>query len=453
MKALMRDANVQANAPDQELALVSITNAGFVTSIMGAIIAGAFCDLLGPKITAMAGQLLFALGYVLIFFVNPDNLTVQLIGASSMGLAHSAIFNSHTSCASLFPANATLVLAILGSGPDVSLAIPVVLFKIGASIGVHKAIAYYLCVVAGVFVLEFFLVPMKVFSPPEDVKDDDSSPSSVPRRSAGGFTRLTLAGQLATPHFWVFTVFTGLNMFRKLHYTQLVKPIMESIATTTGNDAGVYVSGFKNAMPLAMIPALLMGVFTNWKGVVAGLYLENLWGVLLYGCCSFAVMPLQWASILFFNFMSSYVFGILYAFLATYYGMKTLGTLQGIQMFVAGLASHGFTYWNQYFVMTLPSILTSNLLLFGVSIAMFGVPLFLQFFPPRTAKAEEDQHKPLMQHAAAAVVIDTEDDRRASSACMTSGGGYGKSTVSIVDRDVDIRARKHLAPQPGKDVV
>lgn len=335
MKTLLRNANVLPELSDKqrETALIDIMSFGFTSSLFGALAMGAMTDFVGAKFTAVMGQLLFITGYALLLLVPQPPLAVLYAGAICLGVAFFAIFTSHLTVAALFPGNTTLVLAVLGAAPDIGLLIPTILAQAANRFGMRPTIGTYLALVVVLAVVDFFLVPLKGF---ESVSDDaleidegtatesvnlsPEAPNRQPNKSIG-YAGLSLWQQLLTVHFWLFTLFTCLNQFRKLKYSQLVKRIMETTATSSGysaKTAAKYVYAFNLALPVAFIPALIQGGFTNYFGIPAGMVLQNTWGVLLYGFCSIPFLPLQVLSIMFYQLMSSYAFGICFASLVRF---------------------------------------------------------------------------------------------------------------------------------------
>eukprot|EP00382_Lankesteria_abbotti_P001986 CAMPEP_0113844488 /NCGR_PEP_ID=MMETSP0372-20130328/263_1 /TAXON_ID=340204 /ORGANISM="Lankesteria abbotti" /LENGTH=452 /DNA_ID=CAMNT_0000813493 /DNA_START=37 /DNA_END=1395 /DNA_ORIENTATION=+ /assembly_acc=CAM_ASM_000359 len=412
LKELFAMAGICSHLPEAEMKLkwIEMTNAGVVASIAGSVIIGALADFSGPKVTALLGQALFGGGYAFIFFSPIDAFWTQYIGCCFLGLAFIAIFVSHTSVAGLFPASSTFILAVLGASADFSLFIPNFIGLMAEKIGLKWAIAGYLIVIGAIFVLEIFLVPSRPFSADSSDQNRSSSESSDAGKAAANqmetapFGHLSLRQQLGTPVFWIITAFTCLNMFRKAHFMQLVAPIFEEIAVASGatpEAALSYLSVFRNTLWAAVFPALLMGFFTNAFGIAAGFAAENLWGVLLFLCCSLPVMKLQWFSIAFFNCMSAYLFGIMFASLSKFFGWKTFGTLQGICMVFAGASTHLFIDWNKHVVMRLHSIRQSNMILFVLSLAMFAGPIGVYMLTPTKRMEVEEETVGLLEEGEA----------------------------------------------------
>ncbi|KAL8424862.1 hypothetical protein Efla_001667 [Eimeria flavescens] len=130
--------------------------------------AGLLLDYLGPRITAVIGQVMNCLAWILLAFASESAQTY--IGAFIfMGIGSDIGYLPLLSAANLFPGHEGLIVAILGASKSASFAVPTILDRVEASstaIGLREVCLGYAVLGPGLcLVLALFLVPSKHFKP------------------------------------------------------------------------------------------------------------------------------------------------------------------------------------------------------------------------------------------------------------------------------------------------
>jgi len=423
LKHLMRLGGVfgHLGGHEQEMALIEVTARGVSVSIVFALFGGVINDYVGPKFTAILGQLFSAGGFLLIFLSDPSDISRIKLGCCFVGCAYSCVSISHTSIASLFPGNATLAITMLCVGNDLSLGVTLIMSSLAKHIGVSYVVCLYVVVNIVLCHLEVFLVPSTPFcskslaasrsvttTPTNDTlairpverpttDDDDDGDEDL-----NDMSKASLSQQMCTYHYWALTAFISFCFFRRVHYAQLVRLIDEHVAVASGagpEAAAHCVEWFKRLLPLTMVGAFVTGSITNRVGIIWGMVLVNTYGVVLSLLASFEHMWMQYLAILFFDLFGCFIFGLMYAFLGGYFGFATMGVLQAMLKLVCGCIGELITPWCTNVVLRLPSILVSNMILSVVGVAFYAIPLSLAFYPlggfARARRLKNTQPKPI----------------------------------------------------------
>eukprot|EP00382_Lankesteria_abbotti_P002129 CAMPEP_0113844188 /NCGR_PEP_ID=MMETSP0372-20130328/112_1 /TAXON_ID=340204 /ORGANISM="Lankesteria abbotti" /LENGTH=526 /DNA_ID=CAMNT_0000813191 /DNA_START=71 /DNA_END=1651 /DNA_ORIENTATION=- /assembly_acc=CAM_ASM_000359 len=406
LKELMRLGGVfgHLDSYQQELALIEVTARGLSMSIVFAFFGGIINDFIGPKVTAVLGQACCAIGFFLIFFSDPADMTRIKFGCCFIGSSYSCVTISHTSIASLFPGNGTLAITMLCVGVNLSLGVTLIMSAISKYIGVTTIVAAFIITNLVLCVLEGLLVPTIPFCnkslseskrhltelPPiaeeEESKttNDEIVAANDDEEQLNDMSKSTLMTQVFTYHYWALTAFTSFCFFRRIHYAQLVRLIDEYVASATGASpdvAATCVEWFKRLMPLTMVAAFVTGSITNRVGVIWGMVLVNTYHIILSLLASFEYMWMQYVAIVFYDLCGCFIFGLMYSFLGGFFGFATMGVLQAVLRLVCGGFGELITPWCHKVVFRLPSILQSNMILAGIGVLFYAIPLSLVYYP------------------------------------------------------------------------
>lgn len=130
--------------------------------------AGLLLDYLGPRLTAIIGQVMNALAWVLLAFGSETSQT-YIAAFIFMGIGSDIGYLPLLSAANLFPGHEGLIVALLGAAKSASFAIPTILDAVDASsdaIGLREVCLSYALLGPGLcLVLAMFMVPYKHFKP------------------------------------------------------------------------------------------------------------------------------------------------------------------------------------------------------------------------------------------------------------------------------------------------
>lgn len=130
--------------------------------------AGLLLDYLGPRITAVIGQIMNGLAWILLAFGSQKTQT-YIAAFIFVGIGSDIGYLPLLSSANLFPGHEGLIVAILGASKSASFAIPLILDKIEAgneAIGLREVCLGYAIIGPGLcLVLALILVPYKHFQP------------------------------------------------------------------------------------------------------------------------------------------------------------------------------------------------------------------------------------------------------------------------------------------------
>lgn len=130
--------------------------------------AGLLLDYLGPRITAVIGQVMNALAWVLLAFGSKGSQTYYA-AFIFMGIGSDIGYLPLLSSANLFPGHEGLIVAVLGAAKSASFAIPTILDKIeagNAALGLREVCLGYAVMGPGLcLLLALILVPYKHFQP------------------------------------------------------------------------------------------------------------------------------------------------------------------------------------------------------------------------------------------------------------------------------------------------
>ncbi|KAL8453764.1 hypothetical protein Emed_000705 [Eimeria media] len=130
--------------------------------------AGLLLDYLGPRITAVVGQVMNGLAWILLAFGSETSQT-YIAAFIFMGIGSDIGYLPLLSAANLFPGHEGLIVAILGAAKSASFAIPTILDRVEASnvdIGLREVCLGYAVLGPGLcLILALFMVPYKHFKP------------------------------------------------------------------------------------------------------------------------------------------------------------------------------------------------------------------------------------------------------------------------------------------------
>jgi len=398
---------------DRANAIKSVVGLGTSCSVLSGMFVGLYLEIVGPKITALTGILLQGVGMSMLFFTSSK--VGMAWGSIFMGFAFQAILNSHMAVSIFFPTRMSMVLAIIGAAPDVSLFVPAQMKNLadrfgGGAYGVRRVVLSYVGIIVPLCGLcDLLFVPYRAFDPLEEDEymdeydgcDDDLTIRTSSDLSANGsygavdnttiakqspicYWDMTARQQLHTIQYWVFTPFFVINFCRRKYFGTNVRSIFEQIAGGDSGVSGRWVAAFNVLVPFGFLPAVGWGILSDRMGVTVSMLMSNAFGV---GVSVFSLVPVvgvQALTLICYLLNSSYVFGLLFAFCATTYGFLTLATLQGVCSTMAGVVAIVMDlFWNDFVADVLNNNFNyaTSIMLF-IGLAMFATPVFLFFRPP-----------------------------------------------------------------------
>lgn len=416
---------------------------GFSWCLLTGVLVSPVLELLGTKLTALLGIAMHAGGYLLMFFV-PDTAAHYAAGFL-FGFAFQCILNSHLSVGCLFPRCPSLVLAIVGAAPDLSLFIPPSLLNYAQTLdgpnAVQKTvIRYLLFFVIPAAVIDLLFVPWRPFTsastkakptatqgkrmsseaesskvPSVDVHAGEASTLLVQNSENGGasmaaapvpvYGHLPLMHQLLTPDYWIFMVFMIGAVLRKKYTATAIRFVLEEHDPDPQKSyASFYTNMYNLVVPYGFVPAIIWGGLVDYCGSINLMIASNVIGVIYTATSLIPNIQVQAVTVAVFIIYQSFILGQAFAFCASMYGFQTLAGLQGIGTTLFGVCSLVMdAYIYPYITATLRSHWKANLGILFISLGMFIFPcllLLLQQVRQRRAKRK----------ALNSAVVDMESD-------------------------------------------
>lgn len=161
---------------DQKIRLVELYTLGFVVSQVGGLISGAYMDWMGPRITAMTGQFLCGIGWLLLSYASESH---QIYGPAMLfiGSSVSLIGLPGNWVAVLFPRNSGFSLSVISAAFDGSFCVPLVMLYVWRTTLVDYSYRYLLesyvaFIVLPMFILSFLFFPMTLIDEDESIGYD-----------------------------------------------------------------------------------------------------------------------------------------------------------------------------------------------------------------------------------------------------------------------------------------
>eukprot|EP00922_Rhytidocystis_sp_ex-Travisia-forbesii_P063128 GHVS01093960.1.p1 GENE.GHVS01093960.1~~GHVS01093960.1.p1 ORF type:complete len:725 (-),score=81.77 GHVS01093960.1:324-2498(-) len=162
------------DCPHRQQNLNNLYTTAFISHFCCSVFFGAVLDILGPKVCAVIGQVLAAIGWILLG-MSSDSRPLYIPGSILIGMAADPGYLPLLSVANLFPKNRSLIMSIAGAVRSCSFAIPVILSLIYCSSS-YKASRYpYFCFgYAGVgigicIIIALLFIPRRAFRLDTDV--------------------------------------------------------------------------------------------------------------------------------------------------------------------------------------------------------------------------------------------------------------------------------------------
>ncbi|KAI9755794.1 MAG: hypothetical protein M4579_004157, partial [Chaenotheca gracillima] len=378
----------------QELHLNFMFTVAAVATNVCALPVGTILDKYGPRVTGMIGSVFVALGCVFFAFAGELSFDGYVPGYLFLALGGPFVFISSFQLSNTFPAHSGLILSMLTGAFDSSSAV-FLIYRIiynatHRAFGLKKFFLTYLIVPLFILLVQLFVMPSNSYKTvgelvsqaeedeDETVGEDDaeSDESHVQRlrqerrmrresvvseitqllgskdadrqtkeeeqkkRTSGVWGVLhgrSAREQIATPWFWLITIFTVLQMTRINYFVATIRPQYEYLLGSY--DRAVQVNTFFDvALPLGGLVAVpfIGGLLDNTSTpFVLGMLVTIATSIGILG-----VLPYMWAA--YMNVILFVIYRPLYYtavsdYSAKVFGFATFGKVYGLIMCLGGL--------------------------------------------------------------------------------------------------------------------
>lgn len=362
------------NTLDQKNIIEFIVNRGYGSASAISLVVASLSSYRKPNSAAVISLVFFIVGLVLLFMGEVS--TVNSAGMIIIAGTFSSSFNAHVCIGALFPTESEIAFDYLGSAPDLSTLVPLILLYGAESMGgekpVETVVQIYIGIVLFLALSEYITLPGKPFSEmvtekykarmdklPKPVSRISvaSQKSKLVRRIRAALKReddedcaladLTLIQQVVHPMYWIVAAFFAFNMIRKYHVLSSFRFTIEQYARDGAGDweQAQYIAEALNvANALSFIPTTFLSRLTSDAGSLTNTYVIAITGVLTTAVMSIPSVNLQWITVVLFWIWGSYIYGNLFCLMAEYFGLRHVSNLQGTQMMLGGLGALCYPY-------------------------------------------------------------------------------------------------------------
>lgn len=354
---------------DRRIAIDSIVNRSFAGATALSHRIATISSYSNPRNSALITLACFIVGLVLLFFAEIP--LVNTAGAVIVGASFTASFNAHVSIANLFPSASEVAYDFIGSGPDISTVVPLILYHMAENMdstnAVETVIQLYIAFVIVLGVIHFFMMPSESYAlrvskkyqkRMEDTpKREHKNTGVLARRRLfrklkdklhredgedGALANITFVRQVFHPMFWMAAGFFAANLWRKYYVMSNFRFICEEY----GRDEGVEESTINMMVESLNIVNALAFIPTTYCARL-GSNLGAWFGTIVCTVSSFITLlimtiPSFWAQSavpVFFSLWASYIYANVFTIVSEYFGMTNLSTVQGSVMTIAGVAT------------------------------------------------------------------------------------------------------------------
>eukprot|EP01053_Blabericola_migrator_P002773 Blabericola_migrator_1__2772@NODE_1792_length_3786_cov_44_642915_g1156_i0_p1_GENE_NODE_1792_length_3786_cov_44_642915_g1156_i0NODE_1792_length_3786_cov_44_642915_g1156_i0_p1_ORF_typecomplete_len732_score117_56MFS_1/PF07690_16/3_2MFS_1/PF07690_16/6_7e05SMC_N/PF02463_19/0_0012DUF572/PF04502_13/0_375FTHF_cyclig/PF01812_20/0_47Peptidase_A8/PF01252_18/0_14Peptidase_A8/PF01252_18/8_9e02OSTbeta/PF15048_6/9_6e02OSTbeta/PF15048_6/0_11Flot/PF15975_5/7_2PulG/PF11773_8/3_5PulG/PF11773_8/3_9e02DUF4559/PF1511 len=367
------------NVVEQKTTIESIANIGFAFGTLLSLPVAKLTTFESPRMTGLIALVAFCIGFMLLTLGN--SVALAYVGMSIISGSFSASFNAHVTLTALFPNASELVLDCIGSAPDFSAVIPMILLYAAENIEsdsrVETVAQIYLGIIICITLVHAFMLPSKPFSEMVSKKFaaamEEAPRSQRPLTTKVGQLKpfkalaarfrkaqdeevvlcdLTLLQQLVHPLMFLLIINFSIGMFRRYYILSTFSYTCERYAEMDGMDpssTASYVFAMNLGNALSWIPTIFFSrVFQDVGTVGSSLYIAII-GFIGTAALCYPSLHLQWVTIVCHFLLGAMMHGNLFTWIGDYFGFRHMVFIQGSVMMIGGAAALGFSYITDLF--------------------------------------------------------------------------------------------------------
>ncbi|CEM28474.1 unnamed protein product [Vitrella brassicaformis CCMP3155] len=397
-------AKVEAGPCDEQtLVFGQIWDVSLLMLLFSGLAWGITTDWLGPKINAVAGQVLFLISFIALAFAGESFVLGYWIGLLLMAFAGGSTITTTMNVALLFPTRAPQAISLMTGSYDFSAGVFAIMEIVHSSVypkmGIKSLLLGYSIVCVACLIIALVFVPFKQFEP-EDIEpetqrlvtDQEAGVKLVERPAplAVDHSDMTQLQKYTSLTFIMFVAFFAIEMFR-MSFFMPTGPLQFGVY---GDEKAAQLSKFFGIIfPFCGLTTFPMGWLATRYGNIFSIYLANATGVLHSLLC--LLMPwtksifFAYANIIVFPMVKSQIFSTGWSIAAGTFGFVGIGTLMGTAALVAGAVSQGCNPLAAYTTKKLNgNFVLPNEGILVAGIIAFAFPIFMTILARSQAQAK-----------------------------------------------------------------
>eukprot|EP01053_Blabericola_migrator_P009036 Blabericola_migrator_1__9035@NODE_480_length_8144_cov_370_014362_g305_i1_p1_GENE_NODE_480_length_8144_cov_370_014362_g305_i1NODE_480_length_8144_cov_370_014362_g305_i1_p1_ORF_typecomplete_len496_score83_47MFS_1/PF07690_16/1_2e03MFS_1/PF07690_16/4e15MFS_1/PF07690_16/1e07Sugar_tr/PF00083_24/4_8e09NADHdh_A3/PF14987_6/3_7e03NADHdh_A3/PF14987_6/14NADHdh_A3/PF14987_6/2_1e02ER_lumen_recept/PF00810_18/5_6e03ER_lumen_recept/PF00810_18/7_9e02ER_lumen_recept/PF00810_18/2_5e03ER_lumen_recept/PF00810_18/0_22 len=349
------------NCHEQNLAVTALLNYGGTAMFVCSVVAGIVVDMWGPKVSAVIGNLIFALSYLL-FAISNESRRLYQVAWTLNGAAVEFCFFGVLTIPNLFPQYPRLGLAILGTFRSLAMCYNLVMEAVVTdNFTFMKACWVYMCISLAWGVIHFFMCPNEKYycitdeetATAEDAaaleggKETSKSVSTSEEECSCSESLVSVISEvksveqaklqasvewkmflnrLISPLYIIWLVVFAMSYSRGLFYAYTIETQQPDVVTAFGI-----------LSPLSFIPCPFLGIAADTWGMTPVLIFLNTMGLIMYICLLIGpYVALEWISVLCATILLSFLASQNYCYVTERYREEAQGKLAGFAMAIAG---------------------------------------------------------------------------------------------------------------------
>jgi len=311
---------------------------------------GYILDKWGPRVCLSLSMFGVIIGLFVLGIAAPDNDT-YLLGVAIFGASGPGVQNALFHVSELFPHRKSTIMAIISGAFQLGFVVFLLLKQMWETFGItlRPMLMGYCVLLTALFILGLFIWPDRAFSQDDFVgdsepllrkmsldTDDRIIEPSPPAKKQPPQPDESFCAQLCSPAFAGVLIWMAVSLFWANFY---IGTVVEQMYTRSGDNPPLtrwYTNIFNLSLPLGVLGIPTFGRIADKKGFTWSIIATTILAIMFSGLNLLSSLPVQILTFFAYAFFRTFLFSLMFSYVAAEFGFANFGVLTGLILCFAG---------------------------------------------------------------------------------------------------------------------